>query len=259
MRDHGGQFPVGVEALSELPGIGRSTAGAIAAISQGVRAPILDGNVKRVLARFHTVAGYPGEAATQKKLWGLAEAHTPNTRVADYTQAVMDLGATVCTRQPRCDSCPVSERCEAFARNATDQFPGRKPKRPKPTRDARMFVIVDADGACLLEQRPASGIWGGLWTPPQRDRGYAIDAMLDELGVSQADVAESRIQPAFRHTFTHFHLDIEPVHIHLSSGPPAEIRDGARVMWYRSGEGTEVGLAAPAVAILETLQKFELT
>jgi A/G-specific adenine glycosylase len=254
-----GEFPVGVEALSELPGIGRSTAGAIAAIAQGIRAPILDGNVKRVLARFHAVPGYPGQSATQRTLWELAEAHTPQERIADYTQAIMDLGATLCGRQPRCEACPVAERCEALAQGATDEFPGRKPKRPKPARAARMFLIVDGEGACLLEQRPANGIWGGLWTPPQRDPDYAVTALLDELGIASAKVAESRIEPAFRHTFTHFHLDIEPVHVRLSSSPLPSVRDGGGTMWYRGDDGTEVGLAAPAVALLRSLQEFELT
>jgi A/G-specific adenine glycosylase len=257
-HDLDGRFPVGVEALSELPGIGRSTAGAISAIAQGVRAPILDGNVKRVLARFHAVAGYPGQTATQKSLWELAEAHTPNTRVADYTQAIMDLGATVCTRQPRCEVCPVAERCDALAQGATDDFPGRKPKRSKPTRTARMFLIVAPDGACLLEQRPAKGLWGGLWIPPQRGPDCDVPAVLREFDIPESAVAESRVEPGFRHTFTHFHLDIEPVHVRLRARPLPGVRDGTDCLWYRREDDTEVGLSAPAVALLDSLKEFEL-
>ena len=182
--DHGGELPPSVEELAALPGIGRSTAGAIAAIAGGVRAPILDGNVKRVLARFHAVSGYPGEAAVAKTLWGLADEHTPDRRVADYTQAIMDLGATLCTRsRPGCSNCPVAERCQALAADQIDRYPGRKPKKEKPVRAARMFIVHDGEGACLLERRPDEGIWGGLWTPPERSSDTTAEGFLGEFGL----------------------------------------------------------------------------
>ena len=157
-------FPNSLDDLQGLPGIGRSTAAAILSISQGGRAPILDGNVKRVLARFHAVPGYPGDAGPQRLLWKHAESHTPMKRVANYTQAIMDLGATLCTRsEPRCDICPVATRCEAHQCQETDQYPGRKPKKEKPVKAARLFLFITPNEDCLLEQRPSNGIWGGLW------------------------------------------------------------------------------------------------
>jgi A/G-specific adenine glycosylase len=168
--DHGGRFPADVDALAALPGIGRSTAGAIAAQAFGVRAPILDGNVKRVITRLAAVEGWPGRTAVARELWALAEDWTPAERVADYTQAVMDLGATVCTpRRPACDACPLADRCLARARGLQHRLPTPKPKREKPERRTRMLLIQDPDGAVLLERRPPQGIWGGLWCFPQQD------------------------------------------------------------------------------------------
>ena len=188
--DHDGataaSCPGPAELLEELPGIGRSTAAAITAIAHQVRAPILDGNVKRVLARFHAVAGYPGETTVARALWALADEHTPEVRVADYTQAIMDLGATVCLRSnPRCDVCPVRSRCAAFDAGSTDRYPGRKPKKEKPVRRARLFVVHDGRGTCLLEQRPANGVWGGLWTPPERPIDTSLQGFLCELGLTE--------------------------------------------------------------------------
>lgn len=258
VADLNGAFPVGVEKLGKLPGIGRSTAGAIAAISQGRQAPILDGNVKRVLARFHMVPGYPGETQTLKALWQHSEKHTPDERVADYTQAIMDLGATVCIQHPSCTTCPLEARCEAHANDQTDQFPGRRPKKAKPSRRTRMFLITDPQNACLLEQRPARGIWGGLWTPPERDPGYSVAQLCREFGIAEGDIEATRTAAQFRHTFTHFHLDIEPVYVQLKQAPSC-VRDGARLLWYSPGTNTRVGLSAPAVRLLKSLSEFELT
>jgi len=249
---------VGVEALCKLPGIGRSTAGAIAAIAQGLQAPILDGNVKRVLARFHAVAGYPGTAATSSMLWQLAEAHTPQQRTADYTQAIMDLGATLCTRsRPGCSNCPVAERCQAMAADQIDRYPGRKPKKEKPVRAARMFIAHDGEGACLLERRPDEGIWGGLWTPPERSSDTSAEGFLVEFGFQTSGRSPATAAPGFRHTFTHFHLDIEPVYIEVD-GPPLQIRERDDVRWHRPGGNEALGLSAPAVKLLETLTEFTL-
>jgi A/G-specific adenine glycosylase len=252
VTEHGGDFPVGVDALTRLPGIGRSTAGAIAAISQGIAAPILDGNVKRVLARFHEVAGHSGEAGTRKTLWAHAEAHTPAQRAADYTQAIMDLGATVCSRQPRCGACPVQTRCRAHRHGTTDRFPERKPKQARPVRTARMFLITGSDNACLLERRPANGIWGGLWTPPARDSSYSVTDLANEFGLAERDMDAVASAPAFRHTFTHFYLDIEPVHVQLKRALQLA-RDHERLLWYTPGSSARVGLAAPVVTLLDAL------
>jgi A/G-specific adenine glycosylase len=257
VAEHGGRFPEDPADLAGLPGIGRSTAGAITAIAFGRRAAILDGNVKRVLARFHAVPGYPGEGQALKTLWAHAEAHTPQRRIADYTQAMMDLGATVCVRRrPLCDACPVAARCEARRRGETERFPERKARRAKPERAARMFLVVDPGGRCLLEQRPAQGLWGGLWTPPERDADYSVGRLCDELGIGPADVADSRSGAVFRHTFTHFHLHIEPVYVDLARAPTT-VADRADVCWYDAAAadaGPAIGLSAPAAKLLNTLK-----
>ncbi len=256
---HAGEMPTDVEALESLPGIGRSTAGAIAAISAGVRAPILDGNVKRVLARFHAVAGYPGESAVARTLWAHADEHTPEDRVADYTQAIMDLGATLCTRSnPACGTCPVAERCAALAADAVDRYPGRKPKKEKPVRRARIFVAHDGRGACLVEQRPADGIWGGLWTPPERAADTSAEGFIREFGLQAAQSTPAHSAPAFRHTFTHFHLEIEPVYIEVAAAELA-IRERDDVRWYAPGSNEPLGLSAPAVKLIASLSEFSLT
>jgi A/G-specific adenine glycosylase len=263
MAAHNGEMPTSVEALEALPGIGRSTAGAIAAIAAEVRAPILDGNVKRVLARFHAVAGYPGESKVAKTLWSHADSHTPVERVGDYTQAIMDLGATLCERsKPDCSACPVAERCAALAADEIALHPGRKPTKEKPVRQARIFVAHDGNGTCLLEQRPAEGIWGGLWTPPERPADTTLEAFLGEFGLPTSPISAAdyptHIAPIFRHTFTHFHLDIEPVYIEVTE-PPREIRERDDVRWYSQGSNEPLGLSAPAVKLIASLSEFSLT
>ena len=252
VAQHDGQLPTDVDALQELPGIGRSTAGAIAAISAGVAAPILDGNVKRVLARFHGVGGYPGTSTVANTLWQLAQEHTPNTRVAHYTQGIMDLGATVCARKPDCGRCPLVSRCVAHATDSVTNYPGKKPKQPKPTRNVRMFLIQDPTGACLLEQRPARGVWGGLWTPPERPADHTSKQMLAELGETADAALATQSQDVLHHTFTHFHLEIEPVRIVLARAPSV-IADGNGWLWYGQGRNTPIGLSAPAVKLLQGL------
>jgi A/G-specific adenine glycosylase len=256
MTEHGGRFPDEVAALTQLPGIGRSTAGAIAAIAGGRHAAILDGNVKRVLARFHAVRGYPGDAAPLRALWQHAEAHTPAGRPGDYAQAIMDLGATACTRsRPRCDDCPVAERCAALAAGIVAELPERKARREKPVRAARMFLVTDPAGRCLLERRPASGIWGGLWTPPERAPETSVDALCGEFGIGIDAVAGSRCQTSFRHTFSHYHLDIEPVSVTLSK-PVTTAADRDDVRWYAGGSSNDapaLGLSAPALRLLRDL------
>lgn len=256
---HAGTMPTEVKALEALPGIGRSTAGAIAAIAGGVRAPILDGNVKRVLARFYAVAGYPGETAVARTLWEHAEAHTPEKRVAAYTQAIMDLGATLCVRaRPDCSACPVAERCAAFAADEIERYPGRKPKKEKPVRQARLFVAHDERGNCLVEQRPADGVWGGLWTPPERPADTQVDAFVREFGLPAVPEGAVRYAPTFRHTFTHFHLDIEPVYLQVSE-PPHSVRERDDVRWHTPGGNEPLGLSAPAVKLIDSLSEFSLT
>ena len=208
VTEHGGDLPDDLAALQTLPGIGRSTAGAILAQGFNTRAVILDGNVKRVLTRHGAVEGFPGKTAVAQTLWKLAEANTPVTRIADYTQAIMDLGATLCVRRsPNCDACPVSTDCAALQANRVSEFPFAKPKKVKPVKTARMYVVRGGDGDVLLEQRPQEGIWGGLWNPPERAVDYADTSFLAEYDLRVQEVLQGT---PFRHTFSHYHLDITP-------------------------------------------------
>lgn len=250
-EQHGGEFPASVEALETLPGIGRSTAGAIASIAFRQWAPILDGNVKRVLARHQGVAGWPGETAAHRELWQVAEEYTPKTRVADYTQAIMDLGATLCTRsRPRCAECPLQADCSARAQGRQADFPGKKPRKVLPVRDTVFLIVRDAAGDILLERRPPSGIWGGLWCFPElADTIEAGNWCLDRFGREPASIAPGT---AFRHTFSHYHLDIQPLQAQLDAVPTA-IMAASDQLWYKVAQPQQIGLAAPVARLLATL------
>jgi len=250
MQQHDGQFPGTIEQLRALPGIGRSTAGAILALARDQRHPILDGNVKRVLARVHAVAGWPGETAVEKRLWDLAEAHTPGVRVADYTQAIMDLGATVCRRsRPLCDACPLASLCSAREQGRQAEFPAPRPKRPRPRRRTRMLLLQGPDGALLLERRPLHGVWGGLWCPPELGEESASDWARRILGAA-VDPAPSL--PAVHHGFTHFELEIEPVPARLPALPGVAMEPG-RWVWYNARSPARLGLAAVVSRLIEAL------
>lgn len=246
---HGGVFPATAAGMQELPGVGQSTAAAIVAQAYGTRAAILDGNVKRVLARHHRVAGGVSEARTREKLWRLTELHTPHERVADYTQAIMDLGATVCRRSsPRCPACPIRETCRAFATGDIERFPERaKRQTARRLERRRFFVLVEPDGRCLVEQRPALGIWGGLWSPPERDANESLEAFLAVAGIERALVDDVREQAVFRHGFSHFDLDVEPVYVKLKAMPRLA-RDGGG-KWIDPG-GHTLGLSAVAAKLI---------
>lgn len=249
VEEHGGDFPDTAEEVATLPGIGRSTAGAILAQSRGVRAPILDGNVKRVLARLHAVPGWPGKKPVENRLWELAERHTPDARLADYTQAVMDLGATLCTRRPDCPRCPVIHLCQAHADGNPQDYPGRKPAKDKPVRATRMLILQDDQGRVWLEPRPPSGIWGGLWCFPQLDPEDARSDALERRGLT---AGHQENLPGFRHTFSHFHLDIEPQLIRVDSHGHA-VQDAAQGRWIDPAAPGELGLAAPVKKLLDQL------
>ena len=254
---HDGDLPNTLEQLEALPGVGRSTAGAILAQGFNERAPILDGNVKRVLTRHAAIDGYPGQTAIAKTLWALADDYTPPNRPADYTQAIMDLGATLCRRsQPNCPACPVAADCQARQQNRTAELPTRKPKKVKPVRTARMYLVRGPAGDILLEQRPQAGIWGGLWTPPERDTDQDDDAFLIEEGLT----ATQRHQgPTFRHTFSHYHLDITPVFIEVETPITREIAEVPKRIWYQpDGAQQSVGLSAVAVKLIEAAQQRSL-
>ncbi len=205
--DHGGGFPSDVEAIRALPGIGRSTAAAIAAFAFGQRHAILDGNVKRVLARVFGIEGWPGEKAVENRLWTLAESLLPATGIHAYTQGLMDLGATVCTRgRPRCEACPFRDDCLANRQGRQRELPGPRPKKTIPEKSVAMLVLLRA-GEVLLEKRPPTGIWGGLWSLPEC--GEADDPRRAAQNLGYAVEAPSEL-PGFTHVFTHFRLFIRP-------------------------------------------------
>jgi len=253
VRDrHGGALPTSLHDLAALPGIGRSTAGAILSLALGQRQPILDGNVKRVLARIFAVAGWPGQAAVAQRLWQLADALTPQERAGHYNQAMMDLGATLCTRsRPDCPECPVAQSCAArLAGNAAD-YPGRKPTRVLPVREAYLLIVTDPAGRVLLERRPPTGVWGGLWSLPQTELDGDPVAWCSDRRLGGGARVTSR-WPVRRHTFSHFHLDLHPVEIRLER-PGLRALDGDGRVWYNPGDPDARGLAAPIRQLLAAL------
>ncbi|MBJ9977070.1 A/G-specific adenine glycosylase [Pseudomonas sp. S75] len=243
---HDGEFPRSVAQLIELPGIGRSTAGAIASISMGLRAPILDGNVKRVLARFTAQAGYPGEPKVANALWTAAERFTPTTRVNDYTQAMMDLGATLCTRsKPSCLICPLQRGCEAHLLGEEKRYPEPKPRKTLPQRRALMPLLANRQGDILLYRRPSSGLWGGLWSLPELDDLAQLDDLAYQHGLR---LNGRHALPGLTHTFSHFQLAIEPWLVQVD---PVESHVAEPDwLWYNLATPPRLGLAAPVKKLL---------
>ena len=243
--DHGGAFPRAPEALAALPGIGRSTAAAIAVFAFGERGAILDGNVKRVLARCFAIDGFPGAREVEKRLWLLAEALLPERDLEAYTQGLMDLGATVCTRgQPDCDDCPLRAICRARAEGRQAELPVARPRKVLPEREVTLMILSDGE-TVLLERRPASGIWGGLLSLPELPAGDDVDAFAARLGC-QATVRHAL--PAIRHSFTHFHLLISPIYCRIERRPPA-VGEGIW-QWLAPGEIASAALPAPIARLL---------
>ena len=250
---YGGEFPSTVAELAELSGIGRSTAGAIVSIAFQKRAAILDGNVKRVLARYHAVDGWPGQLDVANQLWEIAEAYTPKTRANHYTQAMMDMGATLCTRsKPKCEQCPIHLGCVAFAQGNPQAYPGKKPKKALPEKSVQLLMLRNPAGDLLLQQRPAQGIWGGLWSFPELDiERDAQEYVEDHYG----KIVELEEWNSYRHTFSHYHLDITPVLIQLAKSPRA-IGEAA-THWYNPHQPDALGLAAPVKKLLEKLAQLD--
>jgi len=251
--EHGGVVPKDFDDLVALPGIGRSTAGAILALADNRPWPILDGNAKRVLARRFGVEGWPGAGPVQKKLWALAGAETPRDDAARYTQAIMDLGASVCTRGvPRCHECPLRKDCVASADDATGQIPGPRPKRARPARAVVLAMVVSDDGRVMLERRPGEGIWGGLWGFPELDRVEAVaDWCWREFG---AEPDQATVEDTLRHSFTHFDLTMTPVRIRVDrirACVAESALDARERLWYNLRRPARIGLAAPTARLLE--------
>ncbi|MGA0586371.1 A/G-specific adenine glycosylase [Dyella sp. KRB-257] len=247
---HEGELPRDFEALRALPGIGRSTAGAILAQAHGLRFPILDGNVKRVLSRYHGIHGDPGQSAVEKKLWQLAASHTPDQRVADYTQSIMDLGATVCVRsQPRCGDCPLQEDCVARREGLTAQLPTARPGRRQPVRSTLMLILRDERGRILLERRGPQGVWSGLWSLPEAPDP---DAAWRTAG-QWARVDDARPLAPFTHVFSHYRLAVEPLLFDRASAHPG-VADQPLHRWCDRDECAVLGLPAPVRVLLQSLQ-----
>lgn len=248
IEQYKGIFPSALSDIQSLPGIGRSTAGAIASIALGQVAPILDGNVKRVLARYHAVAGWPGKQDIAARLWGYAADYTPKQRTADYTQAMMDIGATVCTRtKPKCAICPLAKHCIAHQQGDQAAYPTRKATRSLPVKTVQMLILLQTDRSVMLIKRPPVGIWGGLWSFPESDIEKDIAKAYERYGI--AKIGPQQTLPAFRHTFSHFHLDIHPIMAPIKSWQP-KVMDEAEIVWYNIDKPLRLGLAAPVKQLL---------
>ena len=250
MSDFGGVFPDEIDKLMSLPGIGRSTAGAVLALGLQQVHPILDGNVKRVLARYHGVEGWPGDKPVEDRLWDIAAQETPRRNIADYTQAIMDLGATVCTRsKPLCDRCPLAAHCYARIHGQQSELPTRKKSKQLPVRQTVLAIIENKRGEVLLLRRPPAGIWGGLWSLPECPSDEALPEWLNRCFGSKVTTLTA-LQP-LRHTFSHFHLDIHPYRAKLRANDVA-VRD-EHTCWYRPDGQSRLGMAAPIAKLLSTL------
>lgn len=249
----GGRLPDNAEELTELPGIGRSTANAILSQAFDHPAAVLDGNVKRLLARHAGIEGWPGEARVQSKLWLEAEARLPGRGAADYSQAMMDLGALVCTRsKPACRRCPVSDDCRALEFNAIDRIPAPRPRKPVPEKTVHMLVLRDGEGRTLLQRRPPSGIWGGLWSLPEGD---SKQAAFSKLGLTSEDLdGRERGLPDIEHRLTHLRLHIKPALVTL---PPAgtlqcgSVKENPDMAWFGREALRGLGLPKPVNDLLQ--------
>lgn len=250
-NDLKGIFPTTVEAFSALPGIGQSTAGAIISFAQQEKAVILDGNVKRVLSRYFAIDDM------KKDLWPLAENLTPHKNAHLYNQAIMDLGATLCTRtKPRCQECPVKKDCAGFLTGEPTQYPLKIAKKTRPIKNITMLILENARGEVLLIKRPAKGIWGGLWSFPEmtRSSSFAEDDKINLPLSAQMDkpvvipCSNQKILAVITHQFTHFTLHITPIVIKTRKKI-----EGDALVWHKLGENLPGGIAAPVARILDGL------
>jgi A/G-specific adenine glycosylase len=246
-----GRFPAAADALAELPGVGRSTAAAIAAFAFGERAAILDGNVKRVFARHFGVEGYPGAAAVERRLWSIAEQELPASGIESYTQGLMDLGATLCVRaRPRCGDCPVAVTCVARAHARTAELPAPRPAKSRPVRRAILVIVRDDRGALLLETRPPTGIWGGLVSLPEFDAGADDDQLRAAIAERYAlQVELTGALPAMRHEFSHYSLVMHPrlAAVHRALGAAS-----AASQWLEPDALQDAALPAPVKRLLRS-------
>ena len=250
-----GRFPKSMDALCELPGIGRSTAGAILSLAMKISAPILDGNVKRILSRYHALPGHSGQSQFLKTLWQLAENYTPESNCQYYNQAMMDLGALICTRlKPQCNRCPLMTSCQAFKENTPLDYPQKKPKKHKPQRQTWMIILQAPSNSILLEKRPNSGIWGGLWSFPECANEEEITTLCFQK--YQCDILSREPLPILNHSFTHFNLKIRPIVLKINNIPQS-VRESDSYFWYTLGKILPGGIAAPVSKLLTIIHSFK--
>jgi A/G-specific adenine glycosylase len=250
VAEHGGRFPEDFDVIAALPGIGRSTAGAIAVFAFGARHAILDGNVKRVLARHFGIEGFPGEKAVENRLWAKAEALLPAHNLEAYTQGLMDLGATICVRtRPACDACPLEAACVARRLGRTRDFPAPRPRKALPEKSTVMLVL-QREGEVLLEKRPVPGIWGGLWSFPEIAQADDAPRIARERYGARVRVDGSL--PAVRHGFTHFALTIQPTVLQVERLEPRAQAPG--FIWIGLDEALGAAVPAPVRNILKRLR-----
>jgi len=243
-----GRFPDTLNDLIALPGIGLSTAGAILSIAFNNSQPILDGNVKRVLARFYAIDGWPGIPAINKQLWQLSAELTPALRVAEYTQAMMDLGATLCTRtKPACGACPLHSRCLARISGNAVAFPTPKPAKTIPVKPLVFLMLTNCRDEILLEKRPPAGIWGGLWSLPEFG---SIEDATDWCVNKGIPIIRHKSLPKQRHSFSHYHLDYTPLLVQTDN-PINFVMEGNHAVWYKAEQMDHLGLAAPIKLLLQ--------
>ncbi len=248
--DHHGRFPETLEAVLSLPGIGRSTAGAILSLACQQQHPILDGNVKRILCRYFEIDGWPGHSKTQTALWSQIIAITPELRCDDFNQAMMDLGSSLCSRtRAQCTECPLQTHCGAYQHNTLKQYPNSKPKKDRPEKSTYLLILRNTRGEILLEKRPQQGIWGGLWSFPQCQSQRDIKQWLSRYQYQYTGSIRSGTK--FRHSFSHFHLDITPMQIQVKI--PDTIMDGDKFLWYSLKQPLKLGLPGPITKLISQL------
>jgi A/G-specific adenine glycosylase len=241
-QDFQGLFPDTMNDLVKLPGIGRSTAGAILSLALNQHQPILDGNVKRILSRYFMVEGWPGSMQVINQLWGYAECITPAKRCADFNQAMMDLGSSVCSRtKPDCAQCPLNFGCSAYKENKTAFYPQPKPRKALPEKNSFFLIITTAQHEILLEKREEKGLWGSLWSFPQVSTTDELEGWLIEHQlVKNGSIA---YWESFRHTFSHFNLQIKPIHIMINQ--PLIPLDLSKFYWHQVANEIKLGVPAP--------------
>ncbi len=245
-----GHFPDSMENILGLPGIGRSTAGAILSLACQQHHPILDGNVKRILCRYFQVDGWTGQTRVQKELWSLAEKLTPKQRCDDFNQAMMDLGSSLCSRsKPQCSQCPLQTQCQACLNDTIKYYPNPKPKKDKPVKKTYLLILSNENGDILLEKRPQQGIWGGLWSFPQCQDKAELKSWLETHHYQACSLVQE--QPEFRHTFSHYHLDITPLQIQVKI--PPIVMDDNRFLWYSLSKPLKLGLPGPITKLISQL------